>query len=143
MSFILEPLLAYFQQRRERKDYALVEWDANEMLQLQRLAQEGFGWGTWSNCTKSIPTTASPEEALGGVDYSNPDHLKLHISRRATDLSDKSTSLSEKTGEFKVDEISVCTETNSRSGTVHTSEKPVAVTSRDDIQEEANSEKTT
>ncbi|XXH04288.1 hypothetical protein Hte_010702 [Hypoxylon texense] len=138
VSFILEPLLAYLQHRRERKDYALVEWDANEMLQLQRLAQEGFGWGTWST-TKSIPTTASPEEALGGVDYSNPNHLKLHVSRRATDLSEKSTDTCEKTGGFKVDEVSVCNETNSRSGTVR--ETPVAASSGDDIQDAPNSER--
>lgn len=74
------------------------------MLQLQRLAQEGSGWGTWSNCTKSIPTTTSPEEALGGVDYSNPKHLKLHVSRKATDLS-------EKTCESKAEEVSIRDET--------------------------------
>ncbi|KAI1778679.1 hypothetical protein F4818DRAFT_306952 [Hypoxylon cercidicola] len=132
VSFILEPLLACLQQRRKRKDYALIEWDANEMLQLQRLAQEGSGWGTWSNCAKSIPTTASPEEALGGVDYSNPNHLKLHVSRRTTDLS-------ETTAVFKEDEASVGDETKSRSGAVHVSEKPASVFSRDDG-DEASSE---
>ncbi|KKY13326.1 hypothetical protein UCDDS831_g09109 [Diplodia seriata] len=48
-SWILEPLVAFVQRRCRLDSYARLEWCANETLQLQRLAHEELGMGTWSN----------------------------------------------------------------------------------------------
>ncbi|KAI1112030.1 hypothetical protein F5Y14DRAFT_453476 [Nemania sp. NC0429] len=46
LQFSLEYLLAcYFKRRQTGKEYALIEWESNESLQLHRLAEEGVGWG--------------------------------------------------------------------------------------------------
>jgi hypothetical protein len=91
-SLSLESFLScYFKRRRAHKDYALIEWASDESLQLQRLAQEGIGWGTWSNCTEIIPTTAGTGETLGSVDISDLDHPKLYRPGHY-DLTEKLTS---------------------------------------------------
>lgn len=101
LSFIAEPILAYHissssshwkWRRRRRQDqersqtprscshtYSHYEWVSNETLQLQRLAHEGLGIGTWSGAMKTIPLT-EPKEALGVLEFSdNPKHPKLRL----------------------------------------------------------------
>lgn len=76
VSYALSPLLAFLQRRRKFRAYANVEWCVNETLQLQRLAHEGVGCGTWSKAADGIPTTRAHEE-LAFLDISDPDRPKL------------------------------------------------------------------
>ncbi|KAI8627032.1 hypothetical protein F5Y19DRAFT_477924 [Xylariaceae sp. FL1651] len=50
-----------------------LEWTLNATYQLQRLAHEELGLGTWSHGTHTIPET-KPDELLGCLDMSNPEH---------------------------------------------------------------------
>jgi hypothetical protein len=59
-----------------RLDYAYAEWQAGSTLQLQRLAQEGVGAGTWINATDAVPTT-SPGDTLAVVDLTDRRHPRL------------------------------------------------------------------
>jgi hypothetical protein len=76
ISVLLEPLLSYLRRRHHYKIYTQMEWTTNETLQLQRLGQETAGWGTWSDCSRSVPTTSSAVE-MSGLDLSEPDHPRL------------------------------------------------------------------
>ncbi|KAK3315994.1 hypothetical protein B0H66DRAFT_592246 [Apodospora peruviana] len=78
LSWTMEPLARCVRQRKgSRPPYALLEWNTNGTLQLQRLAFEANGLGTWSWATGSVPVTESGE-VLGVLDLSNPRHPKLH-----------------------------------------------------------------
>lgn len=48
------------------KHYTFLEWSTNETLQLQRLAYQGLGSGSWSGYADAIPTT-QPGEELGNL----------------------------------------------------------------------------
>ncbi|GME58127.1 hypothetical protein GTA08_BOTSDO13564 [Neofusicoccum parvum] len=77
VSFMLEPLANFIHRRcRKAESYALIEWSTNETLQLQRLAHEELGLGTWSRAMKSVPITEA-DEVLGLLDLADPDHPRL------------------------------------------------------------------
>ncbi|KAI1740921.1 hypothetical protein F4680DRAFT_465117 [Xylaria scruposa] len=75
-SYLLEPVSRILYQKWGWKNYAHLEWMSITALQLQRLAHEELGFGTWSNGTKEIPTTEEGD-LLGCLDISNPDHPML------------------------------------------------------------------
>lgn len=77
-SYSLESILSCLHRRRKYKQYAFLEWTANETLQLHRLAHEGpeVVDGTWSRCTSWVPTTA-PEVLLPSLDISDLKHPRL------------------------------------------------------------------
>ncbi|KAK1753688.1 hypothetical protein QBC47DRAFT_430588 [Echria macrotheca] len=75
LSWILEPLTGWI-RRRKGPPYALLEWTTNGTFQLQRLAFEANGLGTWSRAIDSVPVTR-PGEDLGVLDISDPKHPKL------------------------------------------------------------------
>lgn len=59
--------------------YPHYEWVSNETLQLQRLAHDGIGIGTWSGAMETVPRT-EPKDELGVLDFSrNPRHPKLRF----------------------------------------------------------------
>lgn len=80
-AMLLEPLLAglfklrWF-QNSHRLRYAYAEWQAGSTLQVQRLAHESLGVGTWLNATGTVPVTQF-EEKLAILDISNPGHARL------------------------------------------------------------------
>ncbi|KZM18820.1 uncharacterized protein EKO05_0006517 [Ascochyta rabiei] len=80
-AMLLEPILAglfklrWF-RRNARLSYAYAEWQAGSTLQLQRLAHESLGLGSWSNATGSVPVTA-PGDALAVLDASDRGHPRL------------------------------------------------------------------
>ncbi|GME65223.1 hypothetical protein GTA08_BOTSDO13564 [Neofusicoccum parvum] len=76
ISYSLEPLVSWIQKRRRLDTYSRLEWCTNETLQLQRLAHEEFGLGTWSGAAGDIPST-EPGEMLAMLDLSKPDHPRL------------------------------------------------------------------
>ncbi|KUI59498.1 hypothetical protein VP1G_06720 [Cytospora mali] len=79
-SYALEPIMSCLQRRYGKfRRYNLLEWAANDVLQLQRLAYEEAGMGTWRGSEKSVPVTESGE-TLGPLDLSNPKHPRLRSS---------------------------------------------------------------
>lgn len=79
----LEPLVAWWQRRqytkRQMRDqsypngkaahplYSVLEWSHTSTLQLQRLAHEEAGYGSWSACDGDTPVTR-PGEQLAALD---------------------------------------------------------------------------
>ncbi|KAL1615965.1 hypothetical protein SLS56_011613 [Neofusicoccum ribis] len=76
VSYSLEPLVSWIQKRRRLDTYSRLEWCTNETLQLQRLAHEELGLGTWSGAAGNIPFT-EPGEMLAMLDLSRPHHPRL------------------------------------------------------------------
>ncbi|KAF2968840.1 hypothetical protein GQX73_g4747 [Xylaria multiplex] len=72
-SYLLEPISKLLHKKWDFKTHAHLEWTTNATLQLQRLAHEELGFGTWSKGTEEIPTTA-PNDLLGCLDISNIKH---------------------------------------------------------------------
>ncbi|KAI0972391.1 hypothetical protein F4678DRAFT_478828 [Xylaria arbuscula] len=75
-SYLLEPISKLLHKKWGFKTYAHLEWTTNATLQLQRLAHEELGFGTWSKGTGEIPTTA-PDDSLACLDISNAKHPVL------------------------------------------------------------------
>lgn len=94
-SYTLEPLIACIWGRGKAKHYPQMEWCVNETLQLQRLAHEMRGRGTWARTTEFIPVT-KPSEELAPLDLSNPAHPVLleekHLFQSRTFESEWSSS---------------------------------------------------
>ena len=72
------PTIFYLQRHLQVKTYAVMEWCANETLQLQRLAHEQNGCDTyWSHATDAIPITLAADQPLAVLDVTDPLHPKL------------------------------------------------------------------
>jgi len=67
--------------------YAMLEWDNNSALQLQRLAHEAVGSGSWFRTAHSVPITEFGE-TLGALDVSDPKHARLRRYTPLEELSD-------------------------------------------------------
>ncbi|KAJ8112333.1 hypothetical protein OPT61_g5273 [Boeremia exigua] len=94
LAFLLENILALlFKFRKFRNDegfnYAYAEWQAGSTLQLQRLAYEGIGAGTWTGATDMVPLT-DPGDILAILDIRKRDHprLALHSQELAPIVTD-------------------------------------------------------
>ncbi|KAI1753937.1 hypothetical protein F4782DRAFT_539243 [Xylaria castorea] len=94
-SFLLELIFWLLYKKRGYNKYATLEWTANTTLQLQRLAHEGLGFGTWSQGTDKIPVAKSGD-TLGCLDYTNPDHPVLITSVRGSSLERPDIELEER-----------------------------------------------
>ncbi|OJD29408.1 cytochrome p450 protein [Diplodia corticola] len=124
-SFVLEPV-ALWVRKRYGLDYgAHLEWYSNETLQLQRLAHEGVGVGTWSHAVNDIPLTGSGE-LLATLDLTDKEHPTLQRPVRPFLQIKRNTSTEgrEANGTDFVDE-SVFEYNNSRSSE-HLIENPFA-----------------
>ncbi|KAI0532332.1 hypothetical protein GGR58DRAFT_523304 [Xylaria digitata] len=89
VSYLIEPVSAWLYKRRSYGQYKHLEWTTNATLQLQRLAHEGIGQGTWSKGAETIPTTKE-DESLALLDISNCEHpvlLPLLVDKREDSLS--------------------------------------------------------
>ncbi|KAI1126759.1 hypothetical protein F5Y10DRAFT_293444 [Nemania abortiva] len=75
-SYLLEPISKVLYNRWGYKKYAHLEWTTNATLQLQRLAHEELGFGTWSKGTEEVPATKDGE-LLACLDLTNPVHPVL------------------------------------------------------------------
>ncbi|KAI1364789.1 hypothetical protein F5Y08DRAFT_353259 [Xylaria arbuscula] len=76
ISYLLEPISGWLHKRKGYNKYPHLEWTTNSTLQLQRLAHEELGFGTWSEGTETIPVT-KPGQLLGSLDISDPKHPVL------------------------------------------------------------------
>lgn len=57
ISYLQEPIQSWLYRRWSLKEYAYLEWTANQTLQLQRMAYQGLASGQWSHITDRIPLT--------------------------------------------------------------------------------------
>src|SRR6186713_2430854 len=79
VNLCIENLVRWYQQRRDLDPYGRLEWCINSTLQLQRVAHEGLGYGTWSSKTATNPTTM-PGEELAVLDTKDPKHPMLRTT---------------------------------------------------------------
>ncbi|KAF4310943.1 hypothetical protein GTA08_BOTSDO13533 [Botryosphaeria dothidea] len=87
LSWVLEPLVAFIQRRRNLDSYARLEWCTNEKLQLQRLAHEELGMGIWDRCDEGVPVTEKGER-LAVLDISDLEHPRLRARPRGVGEED-------------------------------------------------------
>jgi hypothetical protein len=71
-------LLWYPRLRSAKLIYSQAEWQAGSTLQLQRLAHENLGLGTWTRTDEAIPVT-EPGDALGVLDVTNTKHARMVV----------------------------------------------------------------
>ena len=77
-SLCVDTVVGWIQRRVLHKGvHRCLQWILDETLQLQRLAFEEAGMGTWSGTTSAVPVTRR-DELLGGFDTTvDPDHPRL------------------------------------------------------------------
>lgn len=80
-SYLLEPVSSFLCKKGYRQ-YAHLEWTTNTVLQLQRLAHEELGLGTWSGCADTVPTT-KPAEVIASLDITNIHHPVLSLPEKS------------------------------------------------------------
>ncbi|KAI0536531.1 hypothetical protein GGR58DRAFT_503168 [Xylaria digitata] len=88
VSYLLEPMFESLHKRKGYKQYAYLEWVAGATLQLQRLAHEEIGFGTWSEGTETIPM-AKEGELLGSLDITDPRHPILRRPMNSISFADE------------------------------------------------------
>ncbi|KAF2138368.1 uncharacterized protein K452DRAFT_256590 [Aplosporella prunicola CBS 121167] len=76
LSWSVEPLVNRFQKNRRKNVYRRLEWAANGTLQLQRLAHEELGLGSWGGGAELVPTT-QPGQKLALVRVADAKHPTL------------------------------------------------------------------
>jgi hypothetical protein len=99
-SYLLEPVSRMLYKKWGFQTFAHLEWNTNATLQLQRLAHEQLGFGTWSKGAAEIPVTEA-DNLLGCLDISNLDHPVLYppYSHRNTSSKETQTQSSHETAE--------------------------------------------
>jgi hypothetical protein len=78
-------LLRYPRFRSAKLMYSHAEWQAGSTLQLQRLAHENLGLGTWTRADEAIPVT-EPGDTLGVLDVSNTKHARMIVPTEELDI---------------------------------------------------------
>ncbi|KAF4545509.1 Fumonisin biosynthetic transcription factor [Lasiodiplodia theobromae] len=111
LSYVLEPVVSYFQRRRNLDPYARLEWASNETLQLQRLAHEELGVGSWRRCLEAVPTTGRGE-MLAVLDVGDLEHPRLRAVGPGLEVviameSEEGRSLVNREDEKEDDEVAV------------------------------------
>ncbi|OCL08920.1 hypothetical protein AOQ84DRAFT_388517 [Glonium stellatum] len=79
LDLTLEPLIGAYQKRHlgsYQYTYARLEWHTNSILQLQRLAHEQIGAGTWLRADGETPVTL-PGDRLAVLDIKDGEHPLL------------------------------------------------------------------
>lgn len=75
-SLVLDTVVGSVQRKWKMRDYQRVQWALHEKLQLQRLAYEEAGMGTWSGGTSFVPVTKFGE-TFGMPPDVDPDHPRF------------------------------------------------------------------
>ncbi|KAF2735178.1 hypothetical protein EJ04DRAFT_511890 [Polyplosphaeria fusca] len=63
-------------RRSHKFRYARVEWQVGTTLQLQRMAHENLGLGTWTNTDEGVPVTELGDR-IGMLDVRDVKHPRL------------------------------------------------------------------
>jgi len=80
LSYILDPIMTCLQRKHGIARYQRLEWSTNSFLQLQRLAYEEGGQGSWSERDGDVPVTER-EELLAGLDIEDPKNPRIGCYR--------------------------------------------------------------
>lgn len=124
VSLIIELLTGWIDKRFGRDDCRL-EWAMNDTLQLQRLAHEELGCGTWVG--NDFPITAFGER-LAVLDISDPSHPKLvnpATAMAANDANDTSN-MSDTTDVNDASDATNATATTATTGATGATATPAA-----------------
>lgn len=92
VSYLLEPLSSFILRKYGHHRHQHLEWTSNSTLQLQRLAHESLGLGTWSKCTGNIPITEA-HELLGCLDTTDRQHPIISISPKPANETSEARTL--------------------------------------------------
>jgi hypothetical protein len=90
----LSLVTGHIQRRKDKGDHRRLAWILDSTLQLQRMAHEGQGIGSWSGGAGEVPITQYGER-LGIVSPSDPDHPTLVKAKDDTEKADTSPALQE------------------------------------------------
>jgi hypothetical protein len=88
VSILIDPIMSLLRTRFGVKPYQQLEWRTNDAMQLQRLAHEELGFGTWTDVANVVPVTRNGE-LLSSLDISDPKHPKLQVSPLAINHNDQ------------------------------------------------------
>ena len=72
----LHRITSYIQHEKNPNEYHRLVWKSDGLLQVQRMAYEEAGFGTWERCTNATPVTAQ-SQVLATLDVDNPEHPRL------------------------------------------------------------------
>jgi hypothetical protein len=86
LSIALDPALSVIHKRFGKKTFQHLEWRTNDAMQLQRLAHESLGAGTWTDAAEVVPVTPFGE-TLAVLDISNTYHPILALPQAIEDKS--------------------------------------------------------
>lgn len=105
LSFTLNSMLYLCLRGRGREtEYSKLEWSSNETLQLQRLAHEAAGTGTWSRGTGLVPITRHGD-VLAVLDIDDLNHPRLRASpERQNGIRNEITYTEEEKGKVFVED---------------------------------------
>jgi hypothetical protein len=81
----LASVVGHFQRRRTVANQKRLEWTQNGFLQLQRLAYQRGGMGTWSREEESVPLTQKNEKL--GLVHSNTSSTAINSKRSSINIS--------------------------------------------------------
>lgn len=101
-SYAIEPILACLYRRRRYKDYVYLEWVSNSTLQIQRLAHQGIGSGTWSRSTAEVPITKRGDK-LSQLDLTDPSQPLLRAAYQPKGEVTQITTLDMERDDFAMD----------------------------------------
>lgn len=93
ISYTLETIIVFIEKRRGITKHSLLEWFTDETFQLQRLAHEELGVGTWEGCvgTRAVPVTEKGQ-LLAVLQFQDPQHPTLKPTHKSTVRTDSPTS---------------------------------------------------
>lgn len=67
-ALVLDSTVGFFRRKHDWKDHKRLQWAVDEKLQIQRLAFERAGQGTWTGGTDAVPMTRADDWLLLGQD---------------------------------------------------------------------------
>ncbi|KAH8896526.1 hypothetical protein GQ53DRAFT_819611 [Thozetella sp. PMI_491] len=85
LSLTIESLSNFILKRFKTHAYSRLEWYSTGTLQLQRLAHEELGIGTWSACDSLIPIMHQ-DTILGVLDIKDTSHPVLRAATQADEV---------------------------------------------------------
>lgn len=136
LDFTLLPIVAWVDKRRKPHQYSVsrLQWFTDDLLQLQRLAHEEIGLGTWSNCVGVgvVPVTEKGE-LLAIIDAQDPGHPRLTASSRDSPTA-KTSSEEKLSAVVHAEELSAMINGDNKTSVVHAKDV-LPTTSSDDPKE--------
>lgn len=79
LNLILDTVVGLIQRKLDWGDHKRLQWVIDEKLQLQRLAYEAAGQGTWTGGANTVPVMTR-EDRIGIPRNADKTHPKLHVS---------------------------------------------------------------